>query len=248
MNIPWDKLDETQQSTVLAVANEIQQGTNVVALTGKAGTGKSSCMIHLIRSLKEQGFQIQLMAPTNKAALVLMHKGLEAKTIHSALYAPNFDPVLNAAVTELINNVSANTELTKKTASETWNLVDGDEVAIRRAKKLIEDALLLSEDLDGDALLSALQINQWEYFIGWDRRTEPLENTIAIIDEASMMTQEQLNDIEAIYTAVVLVGDGFQLPPVKGECALDCAEKTHQLEKVFRSTGNITEFANSLRV
>ena len=46
---------------------------------------------------------------------------------------------------------------------------------------------------------------------------EELKNKIAIIDEASMLKEQELADITSVFDKVVLIGDGMQLPPIKSK-------------------------------
>ena len=54
-------------------------------LSGAAGTGKTWLIDHMIR---EYGWTPLVVTPTNKAAQVLQKKGINAITIHSAIYYP----------------------------------------------------------------------------------------------------------------------------------------------------------------
>jgi exodeoxyribonuclease-5 len=56
-------------------------------VTGEAGTGKTTLIANLI---KTAGVRCLLVAFTGKAASVLISKGLNAKTVHSTIYSPNF--------------------------------------------------------------------------------------------------------------------------------------------------------------
>lgn len=49
---------------------------------------------------------------------------------------------------------------------------------------------------------------------------EELKNKIAIIDEASMLKEQELADITSVFDKVVLIGDGMQLPPIKSKDVL----------------------------
>ncbi|MEM1346017.1 MAG: AAA family ATPase, partial [Pseudomonadota bacterium] len=82
--------------------------TEVVAVTGKAGSGKTVLLARLTDVLKRAGLSVvtpdwestnyrrkrsvAVLAPTNKAASVLRAKGVAATTIHRILYTPVYDP------------------------------------------------------------------------------------------------------------------------------------------------------------
>ncbi|MCZ6467188.1 MAG: AAA family ATPase, partial [Alphaproteobacteria bacterium] len=79
----------------------------VVAVTGKAGSGKTMLLARLATRLKEIGLaavtgdyeprrrtrrSFAILAPTNKAASVLRNHGVPATTIHRIVYTPVYDP------------------------------------------------------------------------------------------------------------------------------------------------------------
>ena len=82
--------------------------TSVLAVVGKAGSGKTMLLAELYRGLKAAGLDIvsgdyegrkrkdrrtlAILAPTNKAASVLRLRGVPATTIHRILYTPVYDP------------------------------------------------------------------------------------------------------------------------------------------------------------
>jgi exodeoxyribonuclease V len=81
---------------------------SVLAVVGKAGSGKTMLLAELYRALKATGVEIvsgdyegrrrkdrrtlAILAPTNKAASVLRLRGVPATTIHRILYTPVYDP------------------------------------------------------------------------------------------------------------------------------------------------------------
>ena len=82
--------------------------SSVLAVMGKAGSGKTMLLAQLVTALKEAGVEIvsgdyegkrrkdrrtlAILAPTNKAASVLRLRGVQATTIHRILYTPVYDP------------------------------------------------------------------------------------------------------------------------------------------------------------
>ena len=81
---------------------------SVLAVVGKAGSGKTMLLASLYRALKAAGVDVvsgefegrrrrdrrtlAVLAPTNKAASVLRLRGVPATTIHRILYTPVYDP------------------------------------------------------------------------------------------------------------------------------------------------------------
>ncbi|NCX19617.1 MAG: ATPase [Rhodobacteraceae bacterium] len=82
--------------------------SSVMAVMGKAGSGKTLLLAHLYNALAEAGVEVisgdyesrrrrdkrtlAILAPTNKAASVLRMRGVPATTIHRILYTPVYDP------------------------------------------------------------------------------------------------------------------------------------------------------------
>jgi Uncharacterized conserved protein (DUF2075). len=85
-----------------------QSSPAVLAITGKAGSGKTVLLSQLAKDLKSAGVDtisgdwegrrkkdrrtLAILAPTNKAASVLRLRGVPATTIHRILYTPVYDP------------------------------------------------------------------------------------------------------------------------------------------------------------
>jgi exodeoxyribonuclease V alpha subunit len=81
------ELDETQSR---AVNDCCDLGKRIVAVTGAAGTGKTTILQNVYRSLYKQGCQVVLCAPTGKAAKRITEAtGIQACTIHRLLEYPH---------------------------------------------------------------------------------------------------------------------------------------------------------------
>lgn len=62
-------------------------GGDIFVVNGYAGTGKTTAVTSLVKTLKAHGRQFRLMAPTGRAAKVLAHyTGEKAYTIHKTIY------------------------------------------------------------------------------------------------------------------------------------------------------------------
>ena len=84
------------------------QKTQVLAVVGKAGSGKTMLLAKLAEALNDAGVEtvsgdyegrrsktkrtLAILAPTNKAASVLRAHGVPATTIHRIIYTPVYDP------------------------------------------------------------------------------------------------------------------------------------------------------------
>ncbi|MFT5342809.1 MAG: exodeoxyribonuclease-5, partial [Paracoccaceae bacterium] len=80
------------------------KGAGVMAVIGKAGSGKTLLLAELYKALEQAGVEVisgdyesrkrkdkrtlAILAPTNKAASVLRLRGVPATTIHRILYTP----------------------------------------------------------------------------------------------------------------------------------------------------------------
>lgn len=86
------QLDETQLEAVhLAITKR------VFILCGGAGVGKSRTLVEIVRKLGEDTL---VCAPTGKAVVRLIQEGLEARTLHSAMYLQQHDHIRNLVLDE----------------------------------------------------------------------------------------------------------------------------------------------------
>lgn len=84
--LDFNLLDDDQRRAVeLCVSNE-----RLVAIDGKAGTGKTSILQHSRAPLIDNGYRVGLCAPTGKAARRIAEAtGIEALTVHKLLDYPS---------------------------------------------------------------------------------------------------------------------------------------------------------------
>lgn len=176
----------------------------VRALRGLAGTGKTSVIPHIVRRLGD----VEVTAPTNRAALILRNKGLTAaKTLFKACMRPRFDDDYTSYSLWLSN---PERPLPK--------LLEGRDKAEIKAKLDVESASREEKD-------AALGINAMDHVVGWNARDRGDEGAkYVIIDESSMIDEKLLFEAQRAYEYVILVGDPGQLPPVKGTPVLREAE------------------------
>ncbi|MBU2991797.1 AAA family ATPase [Octadecabacter sp. 1_MG-2023] len=187
--------------------------SSVVAVLGKAGSGKTLLLAELFKSLKEAGVDIvsgdyegkkrrdrrtlAILAPTNKAASVLRNRGVPATTIHRILYTPMYDPEY------------------EKIAE--WLAGQGDKPEIEGLTEVALDRAFASYQINSSvpAALAAAGLRGSDFITGWKRREDPLD--IGFVDESSMLDAKQFEDLKDIFPTLVLFGDPAQLPPVKAE-------------------------------
>ncbi|MGF6859586.1 exodeoxyribonuclease-5 [Rhodobacteraceae bacterium MBR-64] len=184
----------------------------LLAVVGKAGSGKTLLLAELYRALTAAGVEtvsgdyegrrrkdrrtLAILAPTNKAASVLRGRGVPATTIHRILYTPVYDPEYEKIAEWLAGNGPRPT-------------VEGlTEVALDRAQAFYEQV----KSIPG--ALAAAGLRGSDFIKGWKRREDPLD--IGFVDESSMLDARQLSDLKEIFPTLVLFGDPAQLAPVNG--------------------------------
>ncbi len=184
---------------------------DVLAVMGKAGSGKTVLLAQLATQLADMGLlpvqsdweprkqkerrSFAVLAPTNKAASVLRARGVPATTIHRIIYKPVYDPEFQKFADWL--------EGERKTKPKIDGF--GDEAFERAAE-------FYAEHKSVPGAFAAIGLRGSDFITGWERREDPLD--IALVDEASMLEESQLGDLEEIFGQIVLFGDPAQLPPV----------------------------------
>jgi exodeoxyribonuclease-5 len=210
----------------------------VLAILGKAGTGKTMLLAKLAESLRDAGVEIvtgdydyrrrrdrrtlAILAPTNKAASVLRNRGVPATTIHRILYTPVYDPQYERLAE--------------------WLAEGGDrpaiegltEVALERAEAFFR----AHRSIPG--ALAAAGLRGSDFIKGWKRREEPLD--IGFVDESSMLDERQFEDLREIFPVLVLFGDPAQLAPVNqsGSMVFDALPEGRKLalERIHRQAAD----------
>lgn len=187
-----------------------EAGGGVLAVTGKAGSGKTMLLAQLVKALGEAGVDLvsgdyegkpkkdrrtlAVLAPTNKAASVLRTRGVPATTIHRILYTPIYAPEYEALADWLAGT------------GERPVMEEMSEIALDRAKAFYEAV----KSIPG--ALAAAGLRGSDFIKGWKRREEPLD--IGFVDESSMLDERQFEDLKEIFPTLVLFGDPAQLAPV----------------------------------
>ena len=134
------------------------------------------------------------LAPTNKAASVLRNKGVPATTLHRILYTPIYDPEYEKIAEWLLGN-------TERPDNDSFEKSILDRIIeFYKVNKSIPGALA-SAGLKGS-----------DFIKGWKRRDEPLD--IGFVDEASMLDNQQFEDLKEIFSYLILFGDPAQLAPI----------------------------------
>ncbi|MBC7139083.1 MAG: ATP-dependent helicase [Defluviimonas sp.] len=250
----WDRLAEALEGAGVDIVNGSSErpgedgARTIMAVVGKAGSGKTMLLAELTRALEGAGVDIisgdyegkrrkdrrrlAILAPTNKAASVLRSRGVPATTIHRILYTPVYDPQYERIAEWLANG------------GERPGIEGLTEAALDRAKAFYE----LVKSVPG-ALASA-GLRGSDFILGWKRREDPLD--IGLIDECSMLDDRQFDDLKQIFPTLVMFGDPAQLAPVNqsGAMAFDRLPEGQRLElhRIHRQEGDnpILDLAHAL--
>ncbi|WP_424975531.1 AAA family ATPase [Dinoroseobacter sp. S124A] len=201
--------------------------SSVLAVLGKAGSGKTLLLARLADDLVKAGVEVvsgdwegrrrkdrrtlAILAPTNKAASVLRMRGVPATTIHRILYTPVYNPEYERIADWLAGSGDR---------PEVEGLTDE---ALDRAKTFYE----AHSSIPG--ALAAAGLRGSDFITGWKRREDPLD--IGFVDESSMLDERQFDDLREIFPTLCLFGDPAQLPPVgqSGKMVFDTLPAPRQL-------------------
>ncbi len=212
----WDSVAEMLHQSGIDLSDSLLQpprsdSSSVMAVIGKAGSGKTLLLAELYKALAEAGVDVvsgdwegrrrkdrrtlAILAPTNKAASVLRTRGVPATTIHRILYTPVYDPEY------------------EKIAE--WLAGQGDRPEVEGLTDTALDRAFASYEINKSipAALAAAGLRGSDFITGWKRREEPLD--VGFVDESSMLDEKQFEDLQEIFPTLLLFGDPAQLPPVQ---------------------------------
>lgn len=211
----YDAISEVLKKAGVDIDNgellpEAVEDVQVLAVLGKAGSGKTMLLSKLVEAVNEAGVQtisadyesrkskhkrtLAILAPTNKAASVLRNHGVPATTIHRIIYTPIYDPEY------------------EKIAE--WLEGNGPKPEVENLTEEALDRAMESYKTHGSVLgaLAVAGLRGSDFITGWARRDDPLD--IGFVDESSMIDDKQLNDLREIFSTLILFGDPAQLAPV----------------------------------
>ena len=222
---------------------------NIVAVLGYAGSGKTELLRLLVEILErsevnsaniEYESKIKdgtrcyaILAPTNKAVSVLKILGVKATTLHRVLYSPLYDPDYEK-IADWLLGVSTKPKL------ETFD-----------NEKLEAMKVFFSNHPSIPGALASVGIRTSDFITGWKRRDHPLD--IGIVDESSMLTKTQVDDLKEVFKVLILFGDPGQLSPIERSGGMVFQELPNEkkivLTKIHRQSEDnpIINLANFLR-
>ncbi|MGB0900460.1 ATP-dependent DNA helicase [Halocynthiibacter sp.] len=229
----WDRLTDLLTSAGVNLSDSLlmppsDDKSQVMAIMGKAGSGKTLLLAEFYKALEEAGVKIvsgdyegkrkkdqrtlAILAPTNKAASVLRNRGVPATTIHRILYTPVYDPEYEKIADWLAGE------------GEKPEIEGLTEAALDRAYEFYQ----ANKSIPGALAVAGLRGS--DFITGWKRRDDPLD--IGFIDESSMLDERQFEDLKEIFPTLVLFGDPAQLAPVgqSGEMVFDRLADKYKLE------------------
>ncbi|RJE80662.1 ATP-dependent RecD-like DNA helicase [Paracoccus sp. JM45] len=249
----WDALAATFGAAGIdIIAEEVhppEQGKGrVMAVIGKAGSGKTLMLSQITKALLESGVElispdyegrrrkdrrsVAILAPTNKAAFVLRMRGVPATTIHRILYTPVYDPEYEKIAEWLTGT------------GERPVIEELSDTALDKAKAFYD----VHTSIPGALATAGLRGS--DFIQGWKRREDGLD--VGLIDEASMLDEKQFEDLREIFPILILFGDPAQLAPVgqSGEMVFDklAAPQRLYLNRIHRQADDspILDLAHAL--
>ncbi|MTH35084.1 AAA family ATPase [Paracoccus limosus] len=253
----WDAIASALETAGIDLVSEetsppVEGKGRVMAVIGKAGSGKTLLLAELTKALKAAGVDlvsgdyegkkrkdrrtVAILAPTNKAAFVLRMRGVPATTIHRILYTPVYDPDYERIADWL-------------TGAGDRPVVEGvieglTDAALDRAKAFYDQHASIP------GALAAAGLRGSDFIRGWKRREDGLD--VGLVDEASMLDERQFEDLREIFPVLILFGDPAQLAPVgqSGEMVFDrlAAPQKLILNRIHRQSGDspILDLAHAL--
>ncbi|MGB0410233.1 MAG: ATP-dependent DNA helicase [Pikeienuella sp.] len=228
---------------------DVAADVTIASITGKAGSGKTVLLTQIAEALEASGLDpiggdyepgrkrtrrsFAVLAPTNKAASVLRARGVQATTLHRIMYIPVYDPEYERIAQ--------------------WLSEDGPRPEVEGVTDEMLDRAHAFYALQKSipAALAAAGLRGSDFIQGWKRREDQLD--VALIDEASMLDDKQLDDLKEIFGALFLFGDPAQLAPVgqSGEMVFEKlpAPARHHLDRIHRQSADspILDLAHALR-
>jgi len=213
-------LDPSQKSAIGKIKEWFTKNDSLIfVLSGRAGTGKSTIINKVIEELRLREDEVRYLAPTGKAVSVLRSKGIrKAMTIHSFIYRFDGSSYKNQKVLKEKSMILKMCD--EGNYEEAVSVLDNIEESKRGKKK---PKLYFSS-----------------------RKVRGLNNLkLIVVDESSMINDDEVEDITNLGIKTIFVGDNAQLPPVEGVNSI-MDEPDAEILKIHRQTegSGIIKLAN----
>jgi len=220
-------LSKEQVDAVQNLCCSINAGHSIVALSGPAGSGKTS----LIKELKNTlSGEVVISAMTNKAVDVLHRKGI-----------PEVVTVYRASTTSVYREPAAALKAYLR-LDDPFGSIKEEELMTEFEVSNLRKAWAISQTCGttrgAEAILGVEDFYK-KYFIGFEPRIP--EEGVLIVDEASMLGGKLLTTVRKCFSKIILVGDEFQLPPVDDTAVFwssEVIESRVTLSEVHRQSGS----------
>lgn len=163
--------------------------TPVFRLFGYAGTGKTQLARHLAAG--RQGM-VSFAAYTGKAAMVMRQRGItDAGTLHSLIYTPR--------------------EKSEARLEELKEELEKAQLAALQGEESKRPITEIERDLEKEKH----ELRSPSFELNFE--SSPLAGaSLLVVDEVSMVGDELAQDLLSFGVPIMVLGDPFQLPPVKG--------------------------------
>ena len=229
------ELDGTQKEAIKAICDWfVKRDKKYFVLAGRAGTGKSSIVRNAVENLALGEGELAFIAPTGKASMVMRKKGIpSATTMHKLIYIP----------------------IEKNDKEETAKIPLFNFPKIKDIVDSINDGVPVEEalqDSKNEAVASSNKnkmIQDLKNNVTFKKRLkeEIRDFKLIICDEASLLNDEQIADLESYDIPVIYIGDHHQLPPVDGSNSR-ISSPDFVLETIHRQDGDsgIIKLASSI--
>ena len=197
-----------QQQALDAICEFIESDSQVFILKGYAGTGKTTMIKALLPLLHNMGKHTTLMAPTGRAAKVLMTKTRrEASTIHRTIYSVNKLTSVrhdeNGELIKMVDYIYKDKEETRKhDVVEFWFGINQE----RYADYNPQNAVYI---VDEASMVSSRKTSNELFHFGSDVLLDDL------LEYAELLKGGK----------IIFIGDPAQLPPVGDNCSAALSEE-----------------------
>jgi exodeoxyribonuclease-5 len=235
--LPPVELSDEQRNAIDYVIEQLDLHESLIALSGPAGSGKTTLIKELIKKIEDDlKIPVVVAAMTNKAAFVLRTKGIpDAVTLHQACMKPKFRPPMDK-LGGFLDQAEALRDPTGDPDKTSQNLslaVYPYSLFSDFSREQLGEALEVASKSGVYSGFRHLGIKDiFKYIESWQPKDSACG--VLIIDESSMIEPNQLDTVSSVYDLKVLVGDENQLPPIKGDPVFWNVKNRVSLTKVHR--------------